>query len=134
MGDHSQHHHHRHRSMSTDLYGILGMSKASSIKDMSCKAYKSLVNKWYPDHRSTPSKTEEEGSFKDIDDAYEVCTSNFHANSSLYIRISPAYTFSFSFSLVFLIMSCMEGIKEHMLMFAFIPISDRQWQDARREI
>ncbi|XWS40035.1 hypothetical protein CRYUN_Cryun18bG0105500 [Craigia yunnanensis] len=69
MGDHSHHHH--HRSMSTDLYGILGMSKASSIKDMSCKAYKSLVNKWYPDHRSTPSQTEEEGNFKDIDDAYE---------------------------------------------------------------
>ncbi|XVF67691.1 hypothetical protein PTKIN_Ptkin10aG0141900 [Pterospermum kingtungense] len=58
MGDHQTHH--RHRSPSSDLYGILGMSKA---KDISCKAYKSLVNIWHPDHHR--SKTEEDGNFKE---------------------------------------------------------------------
>ncbi|XP_022746826.1 dnaJ homolog subfamily B member 4 [Durio zibethinus] len=72
MGDH-------HRSMSTDLYGILGMSKASSIKDMSCKAYKSLVNIWYPYHRSHPNKTEEEGDFKDIDEACKTINGKMQA-------------------------------------------------------
>ncbi|XP_007042244.2 PREDICTED: dnaJ homolog subfamily B member 4 [Theobroma cacao] len=73
MGDHSHHH---TRSLSTDLYGILGISsKGSSIKDM-CKAYKSLVHKWYPDHRSPSSKSEEEGNFKDIDEAYKTINSN----------------------------------------------------------
>lgn len=81
MGDQShQQQHHRHRSTSQDLYGILGMSKASSIKDISCKAYKSLVNIWHPDHKSLHSKTDEEGS---SNEAYKVCTCNiFHAKLS----------------------------------------------------
>lgn len=92
MGDHSHHH---TRSLSTDLYGILGISsKGSSIKDM-CKAYKSLVHKWYPDHRSPSSKSEEEGNFKDIDEAYKVsaCMHVFHANS-----MAKAYRQAFALS------------------------------------
>ncbi|XVE66941.1 hypothetical protein DITRI_Ditri08aG0120000 [Diplodiscus trichospermus] len=101
MGGHSHHHHHHHdhqhhRSTSTDLYGILGMSKACSIKNMSCKAYKSLVHKWHFDHKNHPSKTEEEGSLKDGDEAYKDINSkmleeNFRSTSKPSKRENPKH-------------------------------------------
>ncbi|GLU02933.1 hypothetical protein SLE2022_201630 [Rubroshorea leprosula] len=72
MGDHRSHHGNP-RSSSTDHSGILSISKAASIN--MCKAYKSLVtnvSKWYPDNlKSSSHKSEEEGKFKDLDEAYK---------------------------------------------------------------
>ncbi|OMO96186.1 hypothetical protein COLO4_15440, partial [Corchorus olitorius] len=69
MGDHSHHHQHDHhhhnhehshaRSLSTDLY-----------KDIR-KAYKSIVHRWHPDHKSsTVGKKERDDKFNDLEEGY----------------------------------------------------------------
>ncbi|XP_043720802.1 dnaJ homolog subfamily B member 5-like [Telopea speciosissima] len=64
MGEH-------HTRSPLDSNSILGVPKGASIKDV-CKAYKSLVTKWYPEHKnSTSSKTDDEDSkLKALNEAY----------------------------------------------------------------
>lgn len=62
MADHS-------RSPKTDFYSILGITAASSIKEI-CKAYKSLVLKWSPDKNPFDQKEAQE-KFAAINEAYD---------------------------------------------------------------
>lgn len=78
MGDRSHSRHHRRRNDHEDDQDRDGdhnhdrhRSNTSGILGLSCKAYKSIVNKWCSD-RSSPKK--EEDKIKDHDDSSKVCT------------------------------------------------------------
>lgn len=58
------------RAPTTDFYGILGITKSATIKDM-CRSYKSLVMKWHPE-RNPSNKAEAESKFQEINEAYKV--------------------------------------------------------------
>ena len=55
--------------MGKDYYGILGVSRDASEKDLK-KAYRKLALKYHPDKNKDPDAVEK---FKEIGAAYEVC-------------------------------------------------------------
>ena len=58
--------------MAEDFYGILGVSKGASQKEIQ-KAYRKLARKWHPD--INPGNKEAEQRFKEISQAYD-CLGN----------------------------------------------------------
>ncbi|XP_015581096.1 chaperone protein DnaJ 1 [Ricinus communis] len=57
------------RSQTVDFYGILGIPKSASLKDVS-KAYKSLVTKWHPD-KNPSNKDEAQVQLQQINEAFK---------------------------------------------------------------
>ena len=55
--------------MGKDYYGILGVTRDASQKDLK-KAYRKLALKYHPDKNKDPDAVEK---FKEIGAAYEVC-------------------------------------------------------------
>ncbi|XP_052205713.1 uncharacterized protein LOC127810334 [Diospyros lotus] len=66
MGDSSSR---SQQSTQPNLYGILGITKSSSLLDIS-KAYKALVMKWHPDKNPSSKSSEAAAKFREITEAY----------------------------------------------------------------
>jgi DnaJ family protein B protein 4 len=59
-------------TMGVDYYKILQVDKTAKDDDLK-KAYRKLAMKWHPD-KNPNNKKEAEAKFKQISEAYEVCT------------------------------------------------------------
>ena len=59
--------------MGVDYYKILGVDKGAKDDDLK-KAYRKLAMKWHPD-KNPNNKKDAEAKFKQISEAYDVCSS-----------------------------------------------------------
>ena len=75
--------------MSKDYYGILGVTKESTDKEIK-KAYRTLSKKYHPD--KNPDNKESEDKFKEVAEAYSILSdkekkSNYRLNSYNYYEL-----------------------------------------------
>ncbi|XP_050210882.1 uncharacterized protein LOC126661132 [Mercurialis annua] len=75
------------RSTTVDFYGILGISKSATIKEM-CKAYKSLVTLWHPD-KNPSNKDEAQVKFRQINEAYKALNEKKIQETPMKIAYEP---------------------------------------------
>ncbi|EEF32845.1 heat shock protein binding protein, putative [Ricinus communis] len=97
------------RSQTVDFYGILGIPKSASLKDVS-KAYKSLVTKWHPD-KNPSNKDEAQVQLQQINEAFKGNTTPIVYSQSTAWRIPSPIERKLACTLEELCHGCVKKIK-----------------------